>query len=99
MRLAQEDADTHSKKMGANSLPLFGTFDFKDIIDQTDKTSGADIAEIIRRSLTEKVRQQRKTGKRPKPVGKEDILEQIKKYERTKKAKEILDHDVQRIYS
>jgi ATP-dependent 26S proteasome regulatory subunit len=93
MRLAQESADAHFEEIGADSLRLFGTFDdFKEIIDETEKTSGADIHEIIRRSLAEKVRQKRKTGKRPPPVSKEDILKQIKKYERTKKAKEIVEN-------
>jgi SpoVK/Ycf46/Vps4 family AAA+-type ATPase len=88
IRLAQERADAHFQDIGVDSSPLFDTFDFEEIVDQTEKTSGADIKEIIRRSLTEKVRQKRKTGNRPAPVSKKNILEQIKKYERTKKAKE-----------
>ena len=48
------------------------------------QTSGADIAEIVRRSLLSKVKEERLTGKEPSLVTTDIILGFIGNYERTK---------------
>lgn len=57
------------------------------LITATDGFSGADIEEIIRRALNQKVRQQRETGSKPAPVTTEELLAMIKRYESIRIAK------------
>lgn len=65
---------------------LFESVSLDAIIPKTEKSSGADIAEIIRRVLEEKVRQEG-TGQQPTLVTTENILSQIKSYERVRETK------------
>lgn len=65
---------------------LFESVSLDAIIPKTEKSSGADIAEIIRRVLEEKVRQEG-TGQQPILVTTEDILREIKGYERVRETK------------
>lgn len=65
---------------------LFNTVNLEAIISKTEKSSGADIAEIIRRALEEKVRQEG-TGLQPGEITTEDILKEIKNYERVRETK------------
>lgn len=65
---------------------LFNNINLDVIIPKTEKSSGADIAEIIRRVLEEKVRQEG-TGTQPGEVTTEDILREIKNYERVRETK------------
>lgn len=62
---------------------LFNDIDFKQILEKTDKMSGADIAEIIRRVLEEKVHKEG-IGEKLFSVITEDILQEISNYERIK---------------
>lgn len=74
--------DIHTRK--AEQLAgreLFSSINLDAIIAKTDKLSGADIPEIIRRVLEEKVRQEG-TGLNPSLVTTDDILQQIKGYEK-----------------
>ena len=66
---------------------LFDVSDYKEIINKTENYSGADIAEIIRRVLEEKVRQEGSNNKEPESVIDQDITKQITNYERTKELK------------
>ncbi len=78
----------HIKKSeGLAGRELFNGVDFDQIIPKTDKSSGADIAEIIRRVLEEKVRQEGTTGIEPGVITTEDILKEIEGYERIKQVK------------
>ena len=65
---------------------LFNGIDMKEIAKVTEECSGADVAEIIRRTLEEKVRQEG-SGETPTPVKTEDILDQISGYERTRQTR------------
>lgn len=65
---------------------LFNNVNLETIISETKKFTGADIAEIIRRVLEEKVRQEG-MGLQPEKVTTEDILREIKNYERTRETK------------
>ena len=51
------------------------------------RLSGADVAEIIRRTLEGKVRIQAKTGQKPGPVTMDEILTSLSGYEHVKQAK------------
>ncbi len=66
---------------------LFNISSYEKIISKTENYSGADIAEIIRRVLEEKVRQEGSKNKEPRLVTDKDITEQITNYERTKELK------------
>jgi len=66
---------------------IFSSIDYDSVIKSTDGFSGADIAELIRRTLEEKV-SLAATGQEPEPVSTQDILAEIEKYERKKKQKE-----------
>lgn len=68
---------------------LFADVNLDVIIPKTEKSSGADIAEIIRRVLEERVRQEG-TGQQPGPVTTEDILRELKNYERIRETKRTL---------
>lgn len=68
---------------------LLNGIDLDVIIRETDKLSGADIAEIVRRTLEEKVRKEG-VGEETELVATEDILHEIKSYERVKKSQRIL---------
>ncbi len=63
--------------------------DWGKIARETDGLSGADIAEIIRRTLEKKAKLDG-SGQNPDPVSAEDILNQIKKYERISQAKKTI---------
>ncbi len=68
---------------------LFNNVNLEAIVSKTENLSGADIAEIIRRVLEEKVRQEG-TGSQPGEVTTEDILGVIKNYERVKVTKKTI---------
>lgn len=82
--------DIHIRKAEkiANRV-LFNKINIEEIISATDKTSGADIAEIIRRVLEIKVRQEG-NGENPQLVTTEDIIKEIKGYERVKETKKTI---------
>jgi SpoVK/Ycf46/Vps4 family AAA+-type ATPase len=61
--------------------------DLQSILKNTDGLSGADIAEIVRRALEEKVRQEGMTGQDPGLVNTDDILRQVKTYEKIREEK------------
>ncbi len=63
--------------------PIFNEVDWDAIVAQTDKMSGADIAEIIRRTLEDKVRKEG-IGEEAGAVTTEDIAREIKAYERVR---------------
>lgn len=65
---------------------LFNEIDMKLLIKETTMFSGADIAEIIRRTLEGKVRLER-LGQKPGLVTTKDFLQNIKEYERVKETK------------
>jgi ATP-dependent 26S proteasome regulatory subunit len=62
--------------------------DYDAIVRETEKMSGADIAEVVRRVLEEKVRKEG-VGEKADLVTTEDILREIKSYERTRKSQSI----------
>lgn len=66
---------------------LFGDVNIEAVIAKTEKASGADIAEITRRVLEEKVRQEGTSGQEPSLVVTEDILKELEGYERTRQVK------------
>ncbi|MCJ7797140.1 MAG: AAA family ATPase [Thermoleophilia bacterium] len=61
------------------------------IVGRTSGASGADIAEIIRRTLEEKVRQEGTTEQDPGSVCTADIVIQLEEYEKTKQARNVID--------
>jgi len=65
---------------------LFADVNLDIIVPKTEKSSGADLAEIVRRALEEKVRQEG-TGVETGPVTTEDILREIQGYERTREVR------------
>ena len=65
---------------------LFSDVDLERIAAQTDELSGADIAEIIRRTLEEKVRLEGR-GTEPSLVSTQDILKELESYERVVKSR------------
>ncbi len=65
---------------------LFNTVNLEAIVSETENSSGADIAEIIRRALEEKVRQEG-IGLLPEEITTEDILKVIKNYEQVSKTR------------
>jgi len=75
----------------ANSIaerPLFeNDVDPEFLSSLTEGYSGADIAEIIRRTLEKKVRIEGLTGQEPTPVSTKDIVEMIEQYEQNRKPK------------
>lgn len=72
-----------AEKISGNSL--FDTIDLSQLAQMTNRFSGADIAEIIRRTLEEKARQE-SAGLQPTPVTMQDIFDKIAAYEHSKKA-------------
>lgn len=76
------------QKTAAESIAersLFDAVDWEAIVQQTERMSGADIAEIIRRALEEKVRLEG-IGGEARLVTTKDIEKEIKFYERVKKS-------------
>jgi transitional endoplasmic reticulum ATPase len=65
---------------------LFGNVDLDEIVSKTENLTGADIAEIIRRVLEEKVREEG-IGLKPGEVTTEDMLREIKNYERVRRVR------------
>lgn len=79
--------DIHIKKAEKIAeRSLFEKLDIDLLIDKTDKYSGADIAEIVRRTLEAKVVEE-ESGASPSPVTMQDLLREISSYERNEKAK------------
>lgn len=79
--------DIHMAKAQAvagDEFELFNGINMEQIINQTDGYSGADVAEIVRRVLEEKVRVEGSTGEQPGQVNTADILNQIHNYERVR---------------
>lgn len=77
----------HARKAeGTAELPLFADVDFEKAAEAAVNFSGADLAEIIRRVLEEKVRLEGQ-GEKPGPIVTEDILAEIKSYERNLETK------------
>lgn len=78
----KEIIDVHINKaikISGNSK-LFDKVDTDKISKETDKCSGADLAEIVRRTLEIKAHTKIE-NKNPGPVTTEDILDQVEKYE------------------
>jgi ATP-dependent 26S proteasome regulatory subunit len=75
---------------------LFNGVDFDEVVNKTDKTSGADIAEIIRRTLEEKVRQEGAYGSEPGAITTKDIVKEIEGYERVKQDKKKIGFNTDR---
>ncbi len=71
------------------SRKLFENLDIESLLDKTDEYSGADIAEIIRRVLEAKVREE-DSGRSPGLVTTGDILQEISSYERVKKNRQAI---------
>lgn len=65
---------------------LFDSLNLDVLIKETKGFSGADIEEIIRRTLARKVREETK-GKEPGPVTTTDLIDTIHKYEKVRQAK------------
>lgn len=61
--------------------------DIVKLVSKTDKFSGADIAEVVRRTLTQKVRQE-SAGENPGPVTEAELLETVQRYEKVRIAKQ-----------
>lgn len=66
---------------------LFTELDMEKIAAETERFSGADIEELIRRTLEERVRMEG-TGEEPELVATEDVLRMLKGYEKIRRAKE-----------
>lgn len=82
--------DIHMKKTEEIAgRTLFNQIDAETVVSKMDQSSGADIAEIIRRVLEEKVRQEG-MGKEASSVSTEDILREIKGYEKVRETKKRL---------
>ncbi len=79
----------HNAEKVANRTLLGKDYDPLRIASPTEGLSGADIAEIVRRVLEEKVLEQ-SLGRDPDLVSTEDVLSVIKSYERTKKVHQTL---------
>ena len=62
---------------------LFGELDLDAILARTVKLNGADLAEIVQKSLEEKVRQEG-AGAQPGPVATEDMQRAVEDYRKTK---------------
>ena len=73
---------------------LLNGVDTDAIVRDTEKMSGADIAEIVRRVLEDKVRKEG-VGEEADLVTTEDILREIKSYERTKKSQQSIGFSAQ----
>lgn len=65
---------------------LFQDLDIESILEKTEGYSGADLAEIVRRTLEARVREEDEGGS-PGLVSTEDILKEIGSYERVKKSR------------
>lgn len=63
---------------------LFEDPDLDLLVRKSKGYSGADIAEIVRRTLEKKVREELSTGKRPRKVRNEELVRHIEEYERVK---------------
>lgn len=89
---AQKNADAYAKEKTDTAVgeKLFEDLNFETILAKTENANGADIAEIIRRTLEEKVRQEGTTGEKQPPANTEDILKQIEQYEKISKVKKTL---------
>lgn len=79
--------DIHMRKaQEVAGRDLFNNVNLEVIISKTEKSTGADIAEIIRRVLEEKVRQEG-MGSQPGEVTIEDVLKEVGNYERVGETK------------
>lgn len=68
---------------------LFSKIDVDTLVLKTDKLSGADIAEVLRRTLEEKVRQEG-MGNGVNIVNTEDITKELESYEKVRETKKQL---------
>lgn len=75
---------TQAESIAGRKLFSEGAYD---CLTKQEQFSGADIAEIVRRTLEEKVRQEGALGKELELVTEKDVEQQIKLYERTKEVK------------
>lgn len=66
---------------------LFFPLDLDLILKNTENLNGADIREIIRRTLEEKACEETRTGNEPGPVVTSEIMEQVVNFEKLKKEK------------
>ncbi|MFZ5932746.1 MAG: AAA family ATPase [Patescibacteria group bacterium] len=74
------------KAQGVGGRELFRDINLDTLVAKTEKLSGADIAEIIRRALEEKVRQEG-MGNHVDLVTTENILRELERYEKIRKTK------------
>lgn len=74
-----------AEKIGGRKL--FDTLDYSHIIPKTVNLSGADIAEVLRRVLEQKVRLEG-SGTKPALVSTEDIIRELESYQRIKEITE-----------
>lgn len=65
---------------------LFVDLEIEKVLEKTEGFSGADLAEIVRRVLEEKVRLEG-AGESPNPVTTEDVLRTLENYERVRETK------------
>ncbi|MEI6378917.1 MAG: ATP-binding protein [Candidatus Falkowbacteria bacterium] len=78
-----------SEKIASRLLFDRTTFNWPLVTEQSDLMSGAEIAEMVRRVLEEKARQEIATSVKPELATCSDILRHIAKYERRTKTKSI----------
>ena len=64
---------------------LFGDIDFERLVDATEKASGADIAEIIRRTMVNRIKRENDTGEEQPQVSTKDIETVIDEYDKFSK--------------
>jgi len=84
----KEIFEIHKKKAEAIAeRNLFAELDMEKIVSKTDRFSGADIEELIRRTLEERVRREG-MGEEPGLVTTEDVLRMLESYEKIRRAKE-----------
>ena len=69
---------------------LLNGVDLDAVVRETEKMSGADISEIVRRTLEEKVRKEGVGEENIELVTTEDITREIKSYERAKKSQQTI---------
>lgn len=92
----QQILEIHMRRAEAvANRALFNHVNLDEVVAKTEKSSGADIAEIIRRALEEKVREEGTTGQEPGVITMEDILREIKGYERTRETKRTIGFNTQ----
>lgn len=87
----KEIFDIHmNKAKNTAQRELFNNINIDTLVVKTSGSSGADIAEILRRTLEEKVRQEGLSEQNSPLVTTEDIEAQIQHYEKVKKTKKAM---------